>query len=184
MRAFVAIELPQELKSELGKWQKKLKEMARRARWVRPEGVHLTLKFLGEISREKVESVQRSLVRLPRLVPFPAKVEGFGFFPNAQRPRVFWAGVEVGPELAALAAEVERCLESAGFPREPRPFQPHLTLARFSPSRPQDLLRQEVCRLAGAMIGTFTVESIYLFESKLSSQGAEYLKVARFPDEL
>ena len=183
MRTFVAIELPEQIKSELGNWQKKLKEAARGARWVRPEGVHLTLKFLGKIFPEQIESVKQSLARLPRFVPFTAKVEGFGFFPNSQRPRTFWAGVEVGPGLSTLAAEVERSLESVGFAREQRPFKPHLTLARFSSPQPQIHLQRELSRHADAGIGTITVENVYLFESKLSSHGTEYLKIACFPNE-
>ena len=112
------------------------------------------------------------------------EVKGFGFFPQAQRPRVFWAGVAAPPALAELAARVESHMEKIGFAREDRAFSPHLTLARFQVPRPQPALEAAVAGRATASLGKFEASEFFLFESKLSPQGAQYRKVMRFPQKL
>lgn len=181
MRCFVAIDLPQETHSELARQQAVFRTACRDARWTRPEGIHLTLKFLGEISDGQVESVKKALAGLGGFGKFAVEVRGFGFFPDARRPRVFWAGVEAPEGLGALAARVEAAMEKAGFPREQRAFNPHLTLARFKMPRPQPELSSLVENQKDLSLGRFEVSEFLLFESKLRPQGAEYHKVARFP---
>ncbi len=184
MRTFVAIELPDDLRAELGRRQQAFRATCRDARWTRPEGTHLTLKFLGEISDEQVEQVRGALGALEKFAPFEVEVTGFGFFPDARRPRVFWAGVEGAEAVAALAGRVEAALEPLGFARERRSFSPHLTLARFKVPRPQPALAKAVEQLKDASLGRFQVSEFFLYESQLSPQGARYRKVARFPQAL
>ncbi len=180
MRAFIAIDLPEALHEALAREQREFRAAAPQARWTRPEGIHLTLKFLGEISADRVEEVKTSLAALGPIEPFEVEVRGFGFFPNDRRPRVFWVGVQAPPSLAALADKVEASMEKLGFAREQRAFSPHLTLARFSEPRPQADLLARVAGNKDLSLGRFEVREFYLFESKLSPKGAEYRRVARF----
>jgi len=181
MRAFIAIALPEAVHTALAEAQQGFRSVCRDARWTRPEGIHLTLKFLGEISDVQTTQVVEALAQIPPFEPFGVEVSGFGFFPQAQRPRVLWAGVVAPPALAELAARVESGMERIGFAREDRAFSPHLTLARFHVPRPQPALLAAVAGRANVSLGMFEASEFFLFESKLSPQGAQYRKVMRFP---
>jgi len=181
MRTFIAIDLPEALHAALAQTQQTFRAACPEARWTRPEGIHLTLKFLGETSDTQVKQVVETLAEIGRFNPFSVEVKGFGFFPQARRPRVFWVGVEAPPALGELAGRVEREMEKVGFPREQRAFTPHLTLARFEVPRPQPQLEAALAQHETASLGSFEASEFFLFESKLSPQGAQYRKVARFP---
>ena len=183
MRAFVAVDLPETLKAELRTRQEVLKRSAHGGRWVRPEGIHLTLKFLGEISEEQTGQVIQALSLVPRFEAFSVEVKGFGFFPNSRWPRILWAGVEGGEPLAALAAQVEKSLQAVGFGPEDHPFKPHLTLARFRLPRPQPDLAKELSVTHNLSLGKLPVSRFSLIESRLNPQGAEYRKIAHFPPD-
>lgn len=180
MRAFIAIELPDSLRDALAREQARFRAVCPDARWTRTEGIHLTLKFLGEISVEQAEEVKNALEKLERFEKFIVQVKGFGFFPNSNRPRVFWAGLDAPPDLARLAAQVESSMADIGFPPENRDFSPHLTLARFKVTRPQPKLQALLAQQSDPFLGSFEVSEFLLWESKLSARGAEYRKVARF----
>jgi RNA 2',3'-cyclic 3'-phosphodiesterase len=181
MRAFVAIELPGSIREALAREQAHFRAVCPDARWTRPEGIHVTLKFLGQISDAQVDEVKKALQHLERFEKFTVRAKGFGFFPDAKGPRVFWAGLDAPPELARLAAQVESAMAPLGFPPENRAFRPHLTLARFKIPRPQPKLQALLAEQNNPLLGTFEVAEFFLWESKLSPQGAEYRKVARFP---
>jgi 2'-5' RNA ligase len=181
MRTFIAIDLPEQLHAALAQTQQALRKAAPEGRWTRPEGIHLTLKFLGEVSEAQVKQVVEALGQIGSFEPFSVQVRGFGFFPQARRPRVFWVGVEAPPALAELAARVDGEMEKIGFPPEQRAFTPHLTLARFDVPRPQPALEAALAQHAPAPLGRFEASEFFLFESKLSPQGAQYRKVVRFP---
>jgi 2'-5' RNA ligase len=183
MRAFIAIDLPPEIRNELARWQTTLRALCTDARWTRPEGIHLTLKFLGEITDKQVGLVTEALAGLGAFQRFSVEIKSFGFFPDSRRPRVFWAGVAAPPDLAQFARRVDDAMEKVGFPREQRAFSPHLTLARFREPRPQPALRDAVEKQAGLLLGQLEVAEFFLYGSKLSPQGAEYRKVAHFPAE-
>ncbi len=180
MRAFIAIELPEELRNRLAHEQTRFRAVAPDARWTRPDGIHLTLKFLGEISDEQVAQVKEALEEIRSFEPFTVRAKGFGFFPDARRPRVFWAGLDAAPELAQLAARVDSAMATLGFAPENRAFSPHLTLGRFKDPRPQPKLQALIAEQGEGALGEFAVSEFYLWESKLSPQGAQYRKVARF----
>jgi len=183
MRAFVAIDLADEIRAALAREQSRLQTACGRdrdLRWTRPEGLHLTLKFLGAVENERVASVMAALRALERFDPFKVEVEGFGFFPDARRPRVLWVGVEAPPALSELAARVETALEGLGFAREGRPFKPHLTLARFERPHAAPALTSAIEHSPGSF-GAFEVSEFFLFESRRRPGGAEYFKLARFP---
>jgi 2'-5' RNA ligase len=180
MRAFVAIDLAEEVRAALAREQSRLKAACghnRDIRWTRSEGLHLTLKFLGEIETARVASVTAALQALGRFDPFKVEVKGFGYFPDARRPRVLWVGLLAPAALGELAARVEAALEELGFARENRPFKPHLTLARFA--RPH--AKPTVGGFSGGSFGSFEVSEFFLFESQLRPGGAKYFKLARFP---
>ena len=181
MRAFIAIDLPEHIHTALSQKQAAFRAACPDARWMRPEGIHLTLKFLGEIAEPQVKQVTGALANLGQVETFPVEVKGFGFFPDARRPRVFWVGIEAPPGLSQLAARVEASMQELGFPKEARSFTPHLTLARFKVPRPQPALQALLAQQRELRLGCFEVSEFFLFESKLSPQGAEYRKVARFP---
>jgi 2'-5' RNA ligase len=181
MRAFVAIDLPENIRAALRRKQAVFRSACPQASWTRPEGIHLTLKFLDEISEAKVKEVSACLRNLGPLEKFVVAVKGFGFFPDERRPRVFWVGVEAPPELHRLAERVEEAMQSIGFGRESRAFRPHLTLARFREQRAQPALQALLSQQADDELGSFEASEFFLFESKLSPQGAEYRKVDRFP---
>jgi 2'-5' RNA ligase len=181
MRAFIAIDLPESLRAALRRKQASFRSASPDARWTQPEGIHLTLKFLGEISDAKVMEVAESLKNLGRFESFIVRLKGFGFFPDARRPRVFWTGVEAPPSLSQLAEQVEEAMRRIGFAREERPFRPHLTLARFRVPQPQPALQALLSQQGEQEWGNFEVSEFFLFESKLSPQGAQYRKVERFP---
>src|ERR1017187_1367871 len=107
MRAFIAVDLPDSLHAALAHAQQAFRSACQEARWTRPEGIHLTLKFLGEISDAQTKQVVEALAPIGTFEPFSVEVKGFGFFPNARRPRVFWAEVVAPPALAELAAQVD-----------------------------------------------------------------------------
>lgn len=183
MRAFIAIELPASIREALAREQARFRAASDDARWARPEGIHLTLKFLGDISVRQEAEVKNALGRLERFETFTVRVHGFGFFPNAKRPRVFWAGLEAPPGLARLAAQVESAMACVGFPPEDRPFRPHLTLARFKTPRPQPRFESLLAAEETSPVGSFEVSEFFLWESLLLSGGAEYRKAARFPHD-
>ncbi len=189
MRAFLAIDLPAKIREELGRRQALFQQALaaspdrdRAIRWTSPEGIHLTLKFLGEISDEKLHRLIEQLENLAPFEKFSIKVKGFGFFPDARRPRVFWAGIEAPAALARLAAQIDAALTAIGFAPEARSFKPHLTLARFNNLAPQPTLNKLVHQQSDADLGRFEVAEFYLFESKLApGVPAQYLKWRRFP---
>jgi len=181
MRAFIAIDLPESIRAALRRKQASFRSVCPDARWTQPEGIHLTLKFLGEISEAKVKEVSESLKSLSRFESFSIGLKGFGFFPDARRPRVLWTGVDAPASLSRIAEQVEEAMQRIGFAREDRVFQPHLTLARFKVPQPQPALQALLTQQGEEELGNFEVSEFFLFESKLSPRGAEYRKVERFP---
>ena len=194
MRAFIAIDLPDEIRQALARKMDDLRaalgpkgqprsHQDSGIRWSRPEGIHLTLKFLGEITGTQVDRITSSLSNLKQFEKFSIEVKGFGFFPGAARPRVFWAGVDAPPDLIQLAGRIEGKLEDLGFARENRDYNPHLTLARFTIPRPQPTLSALVDAQKNLSLGRFEVRDYFLFESKLSPEGSRYRKVVQFPQK-
>ena len=186
MRLFVAVDLPDSLRAALARERNRLKAACgpgEGVRWSRPEGLHLTLKFLGEVAAARLAEVSAALASTGGFEPFDVGAGGFGFFPSARRPRVFWVGLDAPPALGELAARIESAMEPLGFARETRPFQPHLTLARFAGQRAQPALEAALSAAGGANWGRFTVREYFLFESRLRPGGAEYSKLACFPGD-
>jgi 2'-5' RNA ligase len=181
IRTFVAIELDEELRGKLGDLQADLRDRLapRSVRWVRPEAIHLTLKFLGDTPLDRVELVKAALVEAAAEIgPFVVTVGGLGCFPNSRRPRVVWVGLqEVTGKLARLRDAVEAHVAPLGFPTEKRPFSPHLTLGRVQRRASKSEVREIGEVVAASLVGVFdemAVESVAYIKSDLKPSGAVY----------
>jgi RNA 2',3'-cyclic 3'-phosphodiesterase len=175
VRLFVAIELPEEIREGLRRLLAELRSLTLPVRWVRPEGIHLTLQFLGEVGEERREPIAAALREVAGLpAPFRLQVEGAGTFPAHGAPRVIWAGIggEIDP-LRLLQEGVGETLRPLGFETERRPFTPHLTLGRVKGKGRGDW-RAELQRRAAARPGEFEVREMVLFQSRLEAAGACY----------
>ncbi len=180
MRLFVAMDIPDEVRSSLAAFAAKLRPACRNARWVRIEGLHVTLKFIGETSPEKADAIKAALASIPARPPISINFRGLGFFPDERRPHVLWVGIKSGSDLAALAAAVETALNPLGIPREERAFSPHLTLARLSTPRVLEAL-QDAVKTAGRMeFGRTTAKEFHLYQSVLKPGGSEYTRLETF----
>ena len=179
MRLFTAIDPSPTVQSNLERLLEKLRPAAH-IRWSRPEGLHLTLKFIGEWPGDRLPELQEALSSVA-FEPFDLAASGLGFFPNARSPRVFWVGIQGPPALPRLAAEIEEALEPLGVAREKRAYSPHLTLARIENRTPLGRLHEAIRQLGTADCGTFRARSFYLYESRLAPGGSIYTKIHEFP---
>ena len=181
MRLFVALDLPDAVRRSLADLIAQLKPKSRSARWVRPESMHLTLKFLGNTAAEKFDAVRAALATIRSTQAVELHFRALGFFPDEFKPRVIWAGVAASANLFELAATIEQTLEPLGFPRESRAFVPHLTLARINSTKGIENLVRAADALKSYDFGSTRESEFHLFESKLKRSGAEYKKLATFP---
>ena len=129
MRIFIGIDLGPEVRAKISRFLEGVRGFAPDVRWVRPESLHITLKFIGEQKPERVDAIRESL-RQVHGAALEIRFAGYGFFPTPKSPRVFWIGIQSAEQLANLAAAVDRATSELGIPREERAFSPHLTLAR------------------------------------------------------
>lgn len=154
----------------------------RGVRWAAERQLHFTLKFLGDVEEERIEAARRATAAAARGGPgsFRLALEGLGAFPPKGAARVVWAGCGAGAEaLASLAATVEEAFDAAGFPREERPFSPHLTLARVRDPLSGRRLAQALPSVPEEPFGTVLVGSIVLYRSDLSPAGPDYSELLR-----
>ena len=191
MRVFVGLDIPEEMRAAITRYMEGLRESAPDVRWVRPESLHVTLKFIGEEAGDQVKRIERELATV-KAGAFRVAFRETGFFPNAKNPRIFWVGIHAGEELPNLAMAVDEAVARTGVAREEKAYKPHLTLSRSgsgSPHpKPGDKPSNRLAQLAGKLaklpqpdFGTMTAREFYLYESKLGPGGAKYLKVASFP---
>lgn len=181
MRTFIAIDLSPEIKDQLEGLVTSLKSSARNIKWVARENYHLTLKFLGEISEQQVEQVKSVLDEVARNhSQFNLMIKGTGSFPPGQsRLRVIWVGVAEARELLGLQRDIEESLYQKNFPREERPFSPHLTIGRAKVPENQEKLRKELEKFSQKEFGSMKVKEITFFQSILHPQGPEYKIISR-----
>jgi RNA 2',3'-cyclic 3'-phosphodiesterase len=186
MRLFVAVEISPAVRDNLATLTKLLKAVetpatGKRTRWVRPENLHVTLKFIGEADPTKLDAIAAVLSPIRSEQAAEVRFHGLGFFPNEKRPRVLWVGIDGSPNLTVMACEIDQGLATLGFPREKRAFTPHLTLARFEPPGISDGLRAVVRQSALRDFGALRTGEFHLIESKLKPSGAEYTTLHSFP---
>ena len=180
MRTFIAIEIPSEVKSALAALQDDLRRAGADVSWTRPENIHLTLRFLGEVDERRVGEVEKvCAASAAEFRPFTLSLNDTGVFPNARQPRVLWAG---------LAGEIEKAVEMRkrlddglaliGFEREGKDFNPHLTIGRVKSNRKtRELLALADARRVPAL--SFVVTEIVLMKSELHPAGARYTPMAK-----
>jgi 2'-5' RNA ligase len=187
IRSFIAIELPDELRRVLSKLQAELKSGDQPfIKWVDPNSIHLTLKFLGNIAFKKIEDVTKAMEKAAAgISPFTLEVKDLDVFPGPKRVRVVWVGLsgDIG-ELKKLQEKIEAEVSPLGFPTESREFTPHLTLARVrDDATPQEreALGQLITNTKAAIDHSFRVESVNLMRSILSREGAVYSRIAAIP---
>jgi 2'-5' RNA ligase len=180
IRCFIAIELPEKLKQELASLQTKLKAASQASvKWVDAKGIHLTLKFLGNVNTDQLPSIVETVTKAKLgIAPFHLEVAGTGVFPNQRQPRVAWVGLRGDvPILLQIQERVESSLVPLGFAAESRSFTPHITLGRVRPEGEA----AEKQKLGQVMVSTkfeastpLDVKAIYLIQSQLRPTGAIY----------
>lgn len=194
MRLFIALDIDDAIRERIARFVDGVSGLAPDARWAKPESLHVTLKFIGEQPQAAVQQIKYAL---STIAASPAEIHfrGYGFFPTAKSARVFWIGLEAGPQLAALATAIDEQMASLGIPKEDRAFSPHLTLARGrggsgSPRRNNadrqnrtfHLLQEKLAALTAPApeFGTMTAREFFLYQSHLSPKGSKYTKLAGF----
>ena len=196
MRIFIALDIDNAIRERIQRFVDGVQGFAPDARWVRPASMHVTLKFIGEKSDEAVAAIKGALTKLKFEDTQAAGIEisfrGYGFFPTSKAPRVFWVGIEAGPQLAALAKLVDETTAALGVPKEEHAFSPHLTLSRRGGSgaprwRKGDVpnqsflrLQEKLAALPAPEFGTMTAREFFLYQSQLGRGGSRYTKIARF----
>jgi 2'-5' RNA ligase len=173
MRLFTAIDLPAEMLLRLERLLSALRPEAL-IKWSPLDNLHITTKFIGEWPEQRLEELHGALAGLTPRETFDIDVHDLGWFPSERSPRVLWAGVHAGPALKQLMAETEERLLTLGVPREDKPANPHLTLARIKNPAPLRNLRKKVEELQPAELGTFSVRHFCLFRSDPGSNASIY----------
>jgi 2'-5' RNA ligase len=182
-RTFVAIELPPSVRRFVGEMQDRLRPALPGVRWIAADNVHLTLKFLGDVPRTRIDAIRDRVARAARdAAPFALQARGAGVFPGLHRPRVLWLGV-IGQtdSLAVLAEKTDAALATLGFPKEKRSFRGHLTIGRFKGRVNPQQLREGIAALTEVASEAFPVRRVVVFRSVLKPTGAEYSPLAAVP---
>ncbi len=187
IRAFIALKLPRELTDLLGEVQAGLKKNSSREKdiiravsWVRPENIHLTLKFIGLIEKTMIDGITAALQDIASTQrPLKLATAGVGGFPGLKNPRVLWLGIRESAQLTGLANDIEQRLSGLGIEKENRAFTPHLTLCRIKSIVAGRALGEGVGHLGYDATMDFNVDSMVLFESVLSPAGARYEELRR-----
>ncbi len=179
IRTFVAIALSDDVKRDLAVIAQKVMKMGLDGSFTKPDSVHLTLKFLGNIEETRVDAIGEALTKAAAGIPvLRIQCRRVGVFPGPASPRVVWVGIEAVPELTDLQRRIDDELEILGFPREDRPFSPHLTLARLKGRANIRILQDYLQKDGGReQAGSFSASEVHLFRSDLRPDGALYTKL-------
>ncbi|HSL27718.1 MAG TPA: RNA 2',3'-cyclic phosphodiesterase [Anaerolineales bacterium] len=186
LRAFIAVEIPAELRQRVGQTTASLREeIGALVRWVPPENMHLTLKFLGDVAPSNVEMLSQMLRAEAGLLPcFDIHVGGLGSFPSLKRPRVLYVGIQAPASLEALQRGVESGARRLGYETEERGFSPHLTIGRLrqnATGTDQQTIRRALERTTIDSLGTARVDSVHLYKSDLKPSGSVYTRLFTAP---
>ncbi len=182
LRCFIAVGIPGPIKKGIGGLIDILKKHNGEVKWIIPENLHLTLKFLGSTPEDLISGVKESLLAVvSSCVPFYIKIHSTGVFPNKQHPRVIWVGME-GPEiLAKLQDDIDDAMSRLGYKKEDRKFRPHLTIGRVRSQKGMINIINELENFKDKDFGTIGVDNIKLMRSELKPKGAEYTCLQDFP---
>lgn len=180
IRSFVALELSDEVREHLVVLLHRLQRTNATVKWVEPENLHLTLKFLGEVPEERIELVSETLKAVAQATePFPFTVRGVGGFPDLRRPRVLWVGVEAVQPLMRLQQLVEKAMERLGFAPEERAYHPHITIGRVKAMVGMEKVREILGEYVNVKFGEVFASHLTLFRSDLSREGPTYTPLAK-----
>lgn len=181
IRAFVAIDLPPRVQADLGRFVQVLQRAGAPVSWVKPDRIHLTLKFLGDVSEERIPAICAALQSVAdQAEPFVLQAAGCGAFPTLKQMRVVWVGLRGDePALRALQGRVEEALEPLGFEPEGRPFRAHLTLGRVRGSQRVRVLQEALLSNQSFSAEAFDVGDLVLYKSVLRPEGAQYTPLCR-----
>jgi len=190
MRLFIAIDLDDFIRQKIVRFVEGVSGFAPEVRWMKPEAMHLTLKFIGEFPDARLPEMKQALTAVES-EPFDISFAGTGFFPSPKAARVFWVGVQADERLQRLAAVVDDATAKLGIEREARAYTPHLTLARAGSARPArgkedkpnnrfQKLRERLEKMPQPEFGTMAAREFSLYRSKLSPKGSAYTKLERF----
>jgi len=183
MRCFISISIPDEIKRGVAAIQERLKTSGADVSWTRPEGMHLTLKFLGEVEEKRLPELESTLTAaVGGWCPFSVDVYGLGVFPSMRRARVVWVGLrDHGDYLSRLQRDVERLFEKIGFPSEGRGFTPHITLGRIRSPKDVEKLLDMIEEDKDVALEGFEVSCVHLMQSMLKPAGAVYRELFSAP---
>ncbi|MBW2147327.1 MAG: RNA 2',3'-cyclic phosphodiesterase [Deltaproteobacteria bacterium] len=183
IRAFLAAEIDEEMIHSLAMVQADLISHGASVRWVKPENIHLTLHFFGNIREEEVEDICREMCRVSSAIkPMTVQIEGLGAFPSLNNPKVIWAGItDAEGRLVDMQGAVARELARMGYKVETRPFHPHLTLGRLRSAAGKSGLREALKQGKIKNFGDWNVKGITLFRSDLKPSGAQYTRLRVIP---
>ncbi len=182
MRAFLGIEITQELREQIAVLQKHLQTSGADITWTAAENLHLTLKFLGEITREQAGQIKQAMTsRLSTVDPFKISLRGAGGFPNLENARVLWVGMSHGKEeLKKLALAADKACGPLGFPIEEKPFKAHLTIGRVRSMRGHKRLVKQMDGISFRGKSPCPIDAVTLFHSELTRKGPIYSPLAQF----
>ncbi|MCI0532136.1 MAG: RNA 2',3'-cyclic phosphodiesterase [candidate division Zixibacteria bacterium] len=175
MRAFIAVELPSDVKNQIARMQAELRRIPAQVSWTKADNVHLTLKFLGEIGSERLQPVtQAARAGCKGVKKFRISLKGLGGFPNLRQPRVIWIGTQNGAEeLISLQAKIDSELDKAGFPREEKKFRPHFTIGRVRVPKSIEKLAQALGNTE-FQTADIDISRVTVMQSRLSPGGSIY----------
>lgn len=179
MRLFIAILLPDEWRASLSEVQKKIGWLGKGIKWVEPENLHLTLKFLGETPASLLPQIEEAIRNAcQECEPFDMQISGTGTFPDSRRPKVYWAGLKAPRSLIHLQTRIAGSMHALGFEDDGKSFVPHLTIARIKEPIGKERMTQAVLayKLSSA---PFRAASVSLMESMLKQEGPVYREVQR-----
>jgi RNA 2',3'-cyclic 3'-phosphodiesterase len=179
MRAFIAIELSEEIREDLAQIQSHIKYSRADVKWIEKDKIHLTQKILGDITEEDCEKIKSILDRISGSIkPFEISIKDIGTFPNINYPRVIWVGLDRGVnESKVLVEKINEKALKIGFQKEPRPFAPHLTIGRVRSPKNKDVLKDKILNLQLKAYSLQLIGSIVLFKSTLTPKGPTYTKL-------
>ena len=175
MRTFIAIDLPKEIKEKIAELEKDFTKCDLAFKWVKPENIHLTLKFLGNIDEEQIIKIKQAIAMVSgKFASFEVSFDSFGFFPNERKPRVFFISTTPEELLKNIAVKLEEELEALGFEKENR-FKSHITLARIKNPKNIACLKEKIKNIR--LDKKFPINEITLYKSTLTKEGPVYKEI-------
>lgn len=179
MRLFTALDISAGVRANLVEAVRQLRPAAK-FQWSPPENLHITTKFIGEWPEAELPALRTALAGVARLGEIAVRVRGLGWFPNPHSPRVLFAGIEAGPELAALHRRTDEACAGLGIKAEEKPFNAHLTLARVRTAEGLPEVRRIIFQLPSDDFGAFVAQAFHLYRSTTGPGGSQYEKLEEF----